>query len=65
MNTSRAMYDAGVIAPGAFTMREPDKVAEFANGRVGMMVDSLAHINTIRDQAPDLNFAITALPAAG
>jgi multiple sugar transport system substrate-binding protein len=57
------MYDAGVIAPGAFSLREQDKVEEFTNGRVGMMVSSLAHINLIRERNPDLNFAITALPA--
>lgn len=60
----KEMYDAGVIAPGAFAMREQDKVEEFTNGRVGMMVSSLAHINMLRERNPDLNFAITALPAA-
>lgn len=60
----QSMYDAGVIAPGSFSMREQDKVEEFTNGRVGMMVDTLAHINLIRERNPDLNFAITALPAA-
>jgi multiple sugar transport system substrate-binding protein len=60
----KSLYDAGVIAPGAFSMREQDKVEEFTNGRVGMMVDTLAHINLIRERNPDLNFAITALPAA-
>ena len=44
-------------------MREQDKVEEFTNGRVGMMVNTLAHINLIRDRNPDLNFAITAIPA--
>ena len=63
MEFIKSLYDAGVIAPGAFTMREQDKVEEFVNGRVGMMVDSLAHINLIRERNPDLNFAITALPA--
>lgn len=60
----KGLYDAGVIAPGAFTMKEPDKVAEFTNGRVAMMVDTLAHINMIRKQVPDLNFTVSALPAA-
>ncbi len=59
----KEMYDAGVVAPGAFSMKEQDKVEEFTNGRVGMMIDSLAHINTIRESNPDLNFSITALPA--
>jgi multiple sugar transport system substrate-binding protein len=64
MEYIKGLYDAGVIAPGAFSMKEQDKVEEFTNGRVGMMVDSLAHINLIRERNPDLNFAITALPAA-
>lgn len=64
MEYIKELYDAGVVAPGAFSMKEQDKVTEFTNGRVGMMVDSLAHINMIRDEAPDLNFAITAIPAA-
>jgi len=63
MEFIKGLYDAGVIAPGVFSMREQDKVEEFTNGRVGMMVDSLAHINLIRERNPDLNFAITALPA--
>ncbi len=63
MEFIKGLYDAGLIAPGTFSMREQDKVEEFTNGRVGMMVDSLAHINLIRERNPDLNFAITALPA--
>lgn len=59
----KGLWDAGVIAPGAFTMVEQDKVEEFVNGRVGMMISSLAHINMIRERNPDLKFGITALPA--
>ncbi len=58
------LYQAGAVSPGAFTMKEQDMVEEFTNGRVGMMIDSLAHINTIREANPDLNFSISALPAA-
>jgi multiple sugar transport system substrate-binding protein len=54
---------AGVIAPGAATLKEQDKVEEFVNGRVGMMISSLAHINTIRESNPDLNFSLHAVPA--
>lgn len=59
----KGLWDDGVIAPGAFTMKEQDKVEEFTNGRVGMMIDSLAHINLIRESNPELNFSISALPA--
>lgn len=57
------LWDDGVIAPGSFTMKEQDKVEEFTNGRVGMMIDSLAHINLIRETNPDLKFSISAIPA--
>jgi multiple sugar transport system substrate-binding protein len=60
----KELYEAGLIAPGAFSLREQDKVEEFTNGRVGMMISSLAHINLIRERNADLNFAISALPAA-
>jgi multiple sugar transport system substrate-binding protein len=59
----KSLNDAGVISPGIFAKKEQDKVEEFVNGRVGMMVDSLAHINLIRERNPDLNFGISALPA--
>ncbi|WP_026459224.1 ABC transporter substrate-binding protein [Schaalia vaccimaxillae] len=59
----KGLWDAGVISPGAFTMKEQDKVEDFTNGRVGFMIDSLAHINTIREGNPDLTFEISAIPA--
>lgn len=63
MEYIKGLYDEGLIAPGAFTMSEQDKVEEFTNARVGMMVSSMAHINLLRDRNPDLRFAITAQPA--
>ena len=59
----KSLNDAGVISPGIFAKKEQDKVEEFVNGRVGMMVDSLAHINLIRERNPNLNFGISAVPA--
>ena len=59
----KSLKDAGVISPGIFAKKEQDKVEEFVNGRVGMMIDSLAHINLIRSRNSNLNFGITAVPA--
>jgi multiple sugar transport system substrate-binding protein len=59
----QGLWDDGVVAPGSFTMKEQDKVEEFTNGRVGMMIDSLSHINLIQENNPDLNFDIAAIPA--
>ena len=58
-----SMYKDGVISPGSFAKQEQDKVEEFVNGRIGMMVDTLAHINMIRERNPELNFAISDFPA--
>jgi multiple sugar transport system substrate-binding protein len=59
----KSLWDAKVIAPGSFTMKEQDKVENFTNGRVGMMIDSLAHVTLIRKNSPDLKFSISAIPA--
>jgi multiple sugar transport system substrate-binding protein len=59
----KSLNDAGVISPGTLAKKEQDKVEEFVNGRVGMMIDSLAHINLIRKRNPDLHFGISAVPA--
>ena len=62
-NYIKSLNDAGVIAPGYLTMKEQDKVEKFTNGQVGMVIDSLAHINLIKKSAPNLKFTVAALPA--
>ncbi len=59
----KSLNDAGVIAPGSLTMKEQDKVEKFTNGQVGMVIDSLAHINLIKKNNPKLDFTVTAIPA--
>lgn len=56
------MHKAGVISPGTLSKKEQDKVEEFVNERVGMMVGTLAHINLIKKRNPKLNFSITEMP---
>jgi multiple sugar transport system substrate-binding protein len=58
-----SLYKAGVISPGTFSKQEQEKVEEFVNGRIGMTISSLAHINMIRERNPNLNFTLSALPA--
>ncbi|WP_285690240.1 sugar ABC transporter substrate-binding protein [Actinoplanes sp. NBRC 103695] len=59
----KSLNDAGVIAPGLLTMKEQDKVEKFSTGQVGMMIDSLAHINLIKKNSPNLKFTVAPLPA--
>ncbi|MEW1960258.1 sugar ABC transporter substrate-binding protein [Kineococcus sp. NPDC059986] len=61
-NFVKSLYDAGDVTPGALTLQETDKVTEFTNGRVGMMIDSLSHIDTIKQAAPNLKFTVAAIP---
>ncbi|WP_313580841.1 ABC transporter substrate-binding protein [Lacrimispora sp.] len=56
------LFDAGVVAPGAYSMKEADMVEEFTNGRVAFMTDSLAHLTTIKKEAPGLNFEFMPVP---
>ncbi len=58
----KGLFDAEVVALGAFAMKEPDMVEEFTNGRVAFMTDSLAHLHLIKSEAPDLNFDFIPIP---
>ena len=59
----KSLKDAGVISPGIDAKKEQDKLEEFVNGRVGMMIHSLALLNLMRERNPNLNIDISALPA--
>lgn len=59
----KSLYDAKDVTPGALTLQETDKVTEFTNGRVGMMIDSLSHIDSIKKGAPDMKFSVIPIPA--
>lgn len=52
----------GLIAPGSATLKEQDKVEEFSSGRAAMIVDTIAHVNLLREGSPDLNFEVAAMP---
>ncbi|MDI9458522.1 ABC transporter substrate-binding protein [Candidatus Darwinibacter acetoxidans] len=58
----KSLFDENLIAPGAYSMTEATMVEEFVNGRVAFMTTSLAHINLIRQGAPNLNFQAIPLP---
>jgi multiple sugar transport system substrate-binding protein len=58
----KGLVQANAVLPGANALQETDKVTNFINGRVGMMIDSMAHITTIAKGAPDLKFTVSAQP---
>ena len=59
----KSLKDAGVISPGIDAKKEQDKLEEFVNGRVGMMIHLLALLNLMHQRNPNLKLDITALPA--
>ena len=63
VNFIKGLYDKGETSAGAFTLQPADMVQNFANGKAAMMVDSLAHVTTLRQSNPDLKFSISSVPA--
>lgn len=58
----KQLFDTDLVAAGVYAMKEADMVEEFTNGRVAFMTDSLAHLTTIKKEAPDLNFDFMPVP---
>ena len=63
VNLVKGLVADNAVVPGADSLQETDKVNNFINGRVGMMVDSMAHITTIVQADPSLKFTVSAQPA--
>lgn len=58
----KELFDAGVVTPGAYSLDEATMVEEFTNGRVAFMIDSLAHLNMIKEASPDMNVQFMDVP---
>jgi multiple sugar transport system substrate-binding protein len=58
----KGLFTDKVVDKGAYAMKEADMVEEFTNGRVAFMIDSLAHLTTIKKEAPNLNFDFMDVP---
>jgi len=58
----KQLYDENLMIAGTYAMEEADMVEEFTNGRVAFMIDSLAHLLTIQEGAPDMNIAFMKVP---
>ena len=59
---NKTLFENDLVSPGVYAMTESDMVEEFANGRVAFMIDSLAHLTTLRRGETDLNMAIMEVP---
>ena len=58
----KSLCEAAVVTPGAYFLDEATMVEEFTNGRVAFMIDSLAHLNMIKEANADMNFKFIDVP---
>ena len=62
INMLKEVYKDGAMFPGPDAVVETDKVENFINGRIGMMVDSMADTSAIATGAPNLKYMVSAMP---
>jgi multiple sugar transport system substrate-binding protein len=63
VNMLKKLYQEHAMFPGPDAVVETDKVENFINGRIGMMIDSMADSSAIAKGAPNLKYTVSALPA--
>jgi multiple sugar transport system substrate-binding protein len=63
LNPPKQVYQDHAMFPGPDAVVETDKVENFINGRIGMMIDSMADSSAIAQGAPNLKYTVSALPA--
>jgi multiple sugar transport system substrate-binding protein len=61
-NLWRKLIKNDLVLPGYATMQEGDKLSNFANGRIGMMVNGLTIVDTLKQDTPDLKFTVSQQP---
>jgi multiple sugar transport system substrate-binding protein len=54
----------GLLAPGTFEKTGEQRLREFAEGKIAMMAGSARDIPFLKKNAKDIDFGITAMPAA-
>lgn len=57
-----ALVRDGTVVPGPETLQEVDKINNFMNGRVAMMLDSTAHLAALNTEAPDMDISVLPVP---
>jgi multiple sugar transport system substrate-binding protein len=63
VNMLKEVYKDHAMFPGPDAVVETDKVENFINGRIGMMIDSMADSSAIAQGAPNLKYTVSPLPA--
>ncbi|MDR0721854.1 MAG: extracellular solute-binding protein [Treponema sp.] len=56
------LHKEGLLSPDLFSKTRAQKLEEFAQGTIGMMVASVQDIHTLQQQMGDTGFGITTIP---
>lgn len=59
----QGLHDDGSVIPGTASKLEVQMVEEFSNGNIGMMIQNTAHIGTLANRNPDLNYNLVPIPS--
>ncbi|MEC9244066.1 MAG: sugar ABC transporter substrate-binding protein [Pseudomonadota bacterium] len=59
----KSLIDSGATQPGVTSYNREDVQNLFKQGKVGMMITAPFLSNQIRDEAPDLDYGVAAIPA--
>jgi multiple sugar transport system substrate-binding protein len=57
------LHEDGSVVPGTTSKEEVQMVEEFSNGNIGMMIENTAHIGTLANRNPDLNYGLIPIPS--
>ena len=57
------LHEDGSVIPGTTSKPEVQMVEEFANGNIAMMVENTAHIGTLANRNPDLDYGLVVIPS--
>lgn len=56
------LHDDGSVIPGTTSKLEVQMVEEFSTGNICMMVENTAHIGTLANRNPDLDYGLMPIP---
>jgi multiple sugar transport system substrate-binding protein len=59
----KSLIDEGLTQPGVTSLNREDVQNLFKQGRIGMMITAPFLSSQIREEAPDLNYGVAAIPA--
>jgi multiple sugar transport system substrate-binding protein len=63
LESFQRMVDEGGLSEGFLTWSEDDAKNHFATGQAAMMINSATYVNILRDEVPDMNWDVVAMPS--